>query len=57
MLQSISTSTLTLLIVIFFCVQVNVRVERAEGDVLRIERESEAEGIAQEQVEIMRNTS
>ena len=46
---------MTLLIVIFFCVQVNVRVERAEGDVLRIERESEAEGLAQEQVEIIRN--
>ena len=48
---------MTLFIVIIFDVQVNVRVERAEGDVLRIERESEAEGLAQEQVEIMRNTS
>ena len=28
----------------------NIRLERAEGDALRIDREAEAEGLAQEQV-------
>lgn len=34
-------------------IKVNIRVERAEGEAIRIEREAEAECIAQEQVRIL----
>lgn len=34
-------------------IKVNIRVERAEGEAIRIEREAEVECIAQEQVRIL----